>query len=507
MEIVNADFISHIVAYVIFSLLAAILFWSTHWEFSNISAMKKALQAYAERFTPSWLKPYVLAQYLSRSHLIEARKNAETKRVTNKSPHVIHFFHQVDDPYSSVALQALLKLHKKFQIEVKTHLTGKPLSEFVPEREMLVKYSQKDAELLAWRYNLLFRDPGHIPTAGIICSALESAVTLQASALPTYEYLERLSRITDELIWQKLSLPAVVEANTPQQLSPAIEEQLHNSEKFRDEKGHYLGATFFYEGEWYWGVDRMHHLEQRLVDLNARRIEEVGIDNASQLSSSVMFPCLDSLDISKQQRLSMPMISLTDSNFAQMKCAELIDALKADQRPELNFFFSFRSPYSSIAVDRVFALAKRLNVNLKLRYVLPMVMRGLPVPIEKRTYIITDVAREAFVRGISFGKMFDPVGRPVERLLCLMPLAEQCGLQERFVSCAMKAVWSEGVDVGRDAGLKKVTDATGLVWSQCQDALQEIDTGSWREIAERNRKDLFKCGHWGVPTFQVCKLL
>ena len=43
-------------------------------------------------------------------------------------------------------------------------------------------------------------------------------------------------------------------------------------------------------------------------------------------------------------------------------------------------WFSFRSPYSWIAFPRVRALARHYGAELRLRYILPMVMRGLPVP-------------------------------------------------------------------------------------------------------------------------------
>jgi hypothetical protein len=33
--------------------------------------------------------------------------------------------------------------------------------------------------------------------------------------------------------------------------------------------GHYSGAMFHYAGEWFWGVDRLFHLEQWLRDLGA----------------------------------------------------------------------------------------------------------------------------------------------------------------------------------------------------------------------------------------------
>jgi hypothetical protein len=37
----------------------------------------------------------------------------------------------------------------------------------------------------------------------------------------------------------------------------------------RRELKHYSGAMFYYGGEWYWGVDRLYHLEKRLAALGA----------------------------------------------------------------------------------------------------------------------------------------------------------------------------------------------------------------------------------------------
>ncbi len=34
---------------------------------------------------------------------------------------------------------------------------------------------------------------------------------------------------------------------------------------------HYSGAMFYYGQEWYWGVDRLHYLEQRLSELGVDR--------------------------------------------------------------------------------------------------------------------------------------------------------------------------------------------------------------------------------------------
>jgi hypothetical protein len=44
-----------------------------------------------------------------------------------------------------------------------------------------------------------------------------------------------------------------------------------------------------------------------------------------------------------------------------------------------------------------------------------MVMRKLPVPRQKALAFVRDAAREARYHGIPFGRIADPVGRPVER--------------------------------------------------------------------------------------------
>jgi 2-hydroxychromene-2-carboxylate isomerase len=159
-----------------------------------------------------------------------------------------------------------------------------------------------------------------------------------------------------------------------------------------------------------------------------------------------------------------------------------------------------RSPYSAIAAPRVLALARHAGVPLRLRGLLPMVMRGLPVPRAKRTYIAADAAREAFVRGIPFGRLVDPVGRPVERGLALMHHAQAAGRGEAFLLSFMRGTWAEGLDAGSDRGLRTIAERAGLSWSACRDALNE--TG-WRAEAEHNRVALFERGLWGVPAFAV----
>jgi 2-hydroxychromene-2-carboxylate isomerase len=61
-------------------------------------------------------------------------------------------------------------------------------------------------------------------------------------------------------------------------------------------------------------------------------------------------------------------------------------------------------------------------------------------------------------------------------------------------------VWAEGIDAGSDRGLRRIAQRAGLAWTDARDALQ--DEG-WRDVAERNRQDMFARGIWGVPSFVV----
>ena len=360
------------------------------------------------RSPQSWLMPVISQLFLSRSRLLKLRHKAEKKRQEAKRPHVIHFFHQLDDPYSQLLATALPVLQSRYNIILETHLVEAPEDSAVPERAMLKAYSLLDAQRLANRFQLDWQ-------------------FVQPSELPNSD--------------------AASESNA-----------------LRKKWGHYLGATLYYEGEWYWGIDRLHHLEDRLNDLG---------------------------------------LGQTNVNAHLFPATQYAHGQITPQNTSIDFFFSFRSPYSAISAAKIFHWAHQAGVNIKLRYVLPMVMRGLPVPAEKRKYIILDAAREAYVQGVPFGRLNDPVGKPTERGLALMPFAEMHNLAEDYVMSFMQGVWSEGLDAGLDSHLKIIVERAGLNWTAAKDILRsQSNEAHWRAIAEENRQALFALGLWGVPSFR-----
>lgn len=408
----------------------------------------------------SLLMPALTQRWLSRERLLRARAKAERVRRSLGEPHRVHYFHQVDDPYSALLAASLPALARRYDIEVVAHVVGLPPDAAAPERDRLVAYSRKDAQLLARHHGLDFHDSGAQPST----SAVQAATRVLVAAAEQGRFVDVAGTLSAAL-WSDAT-PAARDAQPAQTQPDASPAQtaahLTAAEALRQRLGHYLGAMLFYGGEWYWGIDRLHHLEQRLQDLGAQR---PGV-------SGFLFP----------------------------PDADLVDPVPLADPPPIDFYFSFRSPYSAIVARRVFGLGRLTGAPVRLRYLLPMVMRGLPVPRAKRMYISLDAAREAHWRGIPFGRINDPVGRPVERGLSLMPLAERDGKGEAYALSFMQGVWAEGLDAGSDRGLRRIAERAGLSWSDAQAAMKD---DAWRRTAEANRVEMLGLGLWGVPSFRV----
>ena len=164
----------------------------------------------------------------------------------------------------------------------------------------------------------------------------------------------------------------------------------------------------------------------------------------------------------------------------------------------IDFFYSYRSPYSYLAGPRAFALADRYDVDVVFHGVIPMAMRGQSVPMSKRLHTLRDVKREADRLGMPFGRIHDPIGEGAMRCLVVGEHAADVGRVREFVLEASSGIWSRAVDVASDGGLRDVSDRAGLDWAACRAAL---DDPSLRERVERNTQRLADLGHWGVPVF------
>ncbi|MBY9067513.1 DsbA family protein [Hyphomonas sp. WL0036] len=365
--------------------------------------------------------------------------------------HQAEYFHVAGDPYSHLVLQVLPALQARYALKVKPMLAPPPRDWAAPERQKLEDYSREDAARLAARAGLSFADPGSQPSSERLAAA-EAAL---GALLDAPDFAQRALAIS-EALWTGAPLPAGGAAPVA---------ALAEADAAREKLGHYLGGMIHYEGEWYWGVDRLHYLERRQRELGA-------------------------------QKAGAPDAFLFDPPESPRAGADVA----AGKGKELHYYLSFRSPYTYIVAERVKALAEAYGAELKLRFVLPMVMRGLPVPRMKGMYITKDVAREARRMGIPFGKIADPVGTPVERGYSILPMAMEEGVGFEFCHSFLKGVWAEGIDAGSDDGLKQIVERAGLDWSRARGL---IGGDHWRAEAEANRAEMMGLGIWGVPSFRV----
>ena len=84
--------------------------------------------------------------------------------------------------------------------------------------------------------------------------------------------------------------------------------------------------------------------------------------------------------------------------------------------------------------------------------------------------------------------------------LAVFPYAERVGRGWDFIEHAGRGIWSQAVDVGTEAGLRRVVEAAGLDWGE---AVQSTQDPGWKEASEANRETLFELGLWGVPSFRM----
>tara|TARA_B100001057_G_scaffold346351_1_gene347617 strand:+ start:22334 stop:23638 length:1305 start_codon:yes stop_codon:yes gene_type:complete len=377
------------------------------------------------------------------------RQYHELKRLILGRAHDVHFFYQADDPYSHLGSQILKDLNRSYDVNIHIHIVGKPNTNVEPMRKSLEDFSIKDAALIAPYHNLEFKDSYQIPEQSDLLIAQKM---LSASENKVSDIFDISKNLWDGNI-NDLSYKL---ASDNEHLKT-----IQAGNKKRKKMGHYLGAMFYFAGEWYWGLDRLPYMLERLDKLKLRK---------------------------KKASLEIKFINNADlrggdfSNFS------------------VEFFVSLRSPYSYLALPEIIELKDKFNINTIIRPVLPMVMRGLPVPREKVMYIVKDAKREASRIGIPFGKIYDPLGKAIKRGYSLLPYAKKMQRDAEYLFEFSKLAWSEGKDMKETNNLKTAIENASLDWNEACDYL---DSDEWKPFVEENRKQLIQSDLWGVPSFRI----
>jgi 2-hydroxychromene-2-carboxylate isomerase len=404
-----------------------------------------------------WLTSMFMNRVVSTKRLEKKRIKAEKHRQANNQPHVVEYFHQVDDGYSHLAAQALGALTERYNIDLQCHLVSGSIGENAPEPDLLIDLSRYDASKIAPYYGLVFPQNRDAPSAKLLEMTKSILAGFSSQDFVTHtatvgNALWSGSETVLQALAEQFGLTSDSEVNAKHDLGNARRGSLK----------HYSGAMFYYGGEWYWGVDRLYHLEQRLHALGADRNP-------------------DTPKIMPKQDVS-------------------VGKLRDNGSLTLELFGSVRSPYTAIVFDRVLALAETTGVTLNVRPILPMVMRGVSATREKGIYIFTDAAREARASNVPYGDFYDPIGEPARRCYSLYPWACSQGKGNALLSSFLSAAFAKGINTNNDRGLRQVVENAGLDWAS---AKQIVGQDGWQEILEDNRLAMYDSGLWGAPSFRL----
>jgi 2-hydroxychromene-2-carboxylate isomerase len=213
-------------------------------------------------------------------------------------------------------------------------------------------WARRDAELIAPHYGLEFPAEAGVkpPASALVAAGAELAKQSSMS------FIAQLQNVSDRLWSSSDSAPREGAQAVEYSSEPALQAALDVGSARIAELNHYSGASLYYGGEWYWGVDRLFHLEQRLRDLGVCRTPD------------------------KPFLVPRPEIEVSDLDASQL---------------QLHFYPSLNSPYTSIIFDRTVALAQACGIEFHHKPVLPMIMRGVAATQAKGRYIFFDTKREA----------------------------------------------------------------------------------------------------------------
>lgn len=390
----------------------------------------------------------VLTKWVSEEYLLNNREEREKNRISENRGHEVYYFHQLKDPYSYLACQTLSELLDIYNINLKILVVGEP--NIIHEPDMFYEYCFDDASSIASNYGLNAL-PSKPPSS--------SAIKLGERILLNEENLghDLLIRITEK-VWSN----EIKELEELSEHTQEVENHLEENNLKRKTLGHYQGGVFYYEGENYWGVDRLSYLEDRLEALGLKK-------NDNTINKG-------------------PKIIKRPSPFEHEE--ELI----------LEFFPSLNSPYTYISFERVKQIESDYPVRVITKPVLPMLMRNMEIPSYKGKYILTDTAREARRLGIKIGPILSPLGKPAERAYSLFPWVNSHGKGLDYMYELMKSSFADGVDIGEKKYLKNLIKSLDLNWKE---ASKELDSNNWKQILEQNRLDMYEGNSWGVPSFKL----
>lgn len=366
--------------------------------------------------------------------------------------HHASFYFDLADPISTLMLPVIEELEQAFKFSFDISVVNAVDDEYQPESELREKHALIDASYLAQAWGLEF--PTLIPNQSRL---KPEALRLLLSKQSTVGEWIQLAKEVTKAYWQGdySTLHAMLKKYHPVDILDVPRLLDANTRKLR-RRGFFAGSSILYGKEWYVGLDRLYLLRARLKKLSL------------QEHRTLLYP---------------------DWGDVRTPCIP-------DDPVEL--YFSFRSPYSYIAIARLMKNKSKYPVDrIQLRPVMPMVTRGIPLPKSKKLYILKDAARVAHFENIDFGWVRDPLGEGVNACLALL---HHCDSSEHLTLSyrLLHDIWAGGKDVSSTSYIRDIIKAFNLSAEAVGRTLINKD---YAVSTEANQKTLIQYGLWGVPSF------
>ncbi len=404
------------------------------------------------------LKAKAISTWLGPTGDAARRAVTQIKERISKEPRRLEFYFDITDPWSFLTAQAVARLLEAYPVEFAFHTITPPASDVDPAPHLRPKYALRDSQYLADYWDVEFAgkkecDSGMVRDIG----------TALIRERPAREQLTAATEL-GQALWsidrkRLVALLGTWGSESHGMVKPILNEAYDALRK----SGHYQGAMIHYGDSWYWGIDRLPYLEAAL---------------AADLGKDV-------------------------AHVVKVRPEADRGALKLSEKPlSCEMWFSFRSPYSYLALEQIQGILAPQAIPLVLRQVAPMVVRGLPLPTVKRLYIVRDAKREADRLGIPFGELVDPLGAGVDNCLAIVHWANQRSPADgvAFARSAMRGIWAEAKDPGEYVDLRHLVERAGLPWEEARAAIGAPGAAT---AAHENATDLDGAGLWGVPSFRI----
>lgn len=388
------------------------------------------------------------------------RALSRAKETLTSAPRQLDVYIDVADPWSYLAAQVVDRLVAAYGLPFAVHVVTPPAADVDPAPVLRTRHAVRDAQQLAELYDLAF--PGKKEADPGMVRDVSSALVRNR---PPAEQLRAVLDLGDAL-WRNDKKQLVERLGSwGTESHGSILPAFHTTYAELRKAGHYQGAMIAYAGEWYQAVDRLSALEAAIA-------RDLGREPAHVV--------------------------------VQRPLAERGPLALSDKPLSCELWFSFRSPYSYLALEQIETLLAPYNVPLVLRQVQPLVTRGGPLPPVKTRFIVRDAKREADRLGIAFGEICDPLGAGVDHCLAIQHWANQRGAGLAFARSAMQGIWAEARDPAEYVDLRALVERAGLPWDEARAVLGDPAAA---KVALTNASDMAVISLWGVPAFRCGDLV